>query len=64
MDIHRLPKRLLTAEEIANALGVHRATVRKWAREGKIPSFRTPTGRLRFDSVAVAKILIELQKEP
>lgn len=40
--------RLLTAREIAGDLGLSNETILAWAREGKIPSFRLPSGQIRF----------------
>lgn len=39
------PEELLTAEEVAAALKVHPETVRRWARDGRIPSIQLPAGR-------------------
>ncbi len=41
-------RRWLTLKEAAEILGVHPATLRAWADEGAIPSFRTPGGHRRF----------------
>jgi len=41
-------KKWLTLGEASELLGVHPATLRAWADEGKIPSFRTPGGHRRF----------------
>lgn len=38
----------LSLRQAAELLGVHPATVRNWADEGKIPSRRTPGGHRRF----------------
>jgi excisionase family DNA binding protein len=44
---------------IAKLMGVKQTTVRRWAREGRIPFLR-PTGRvLRFDPDAVERALRE-----
>jgi excisionase family DNA binding protein len=42
-----LSERLLTAREAADHLGFAPATIVKWSRAGKIPSFKVG-GRLRF----------------
>lgn len=39
---------LVTAQEIAEILGVTEATVRGWAREGRIPSLRLTPRTVRF----------------
>ena len=45
----QLPKRQwLTLSEASSLLGVHPATLRTWADEGYIQSFRTPGGHRRF----------------
>lgn len=49
----------VTAEEIGMSIGVKAATVKRWARDGLIPSLRL-TGRvLRFDPAAVERTLRE-----
>lgn len=35
--------------EAADYLGVHFATLRRWANDGKVPHLRTPGGQRRFD---------------
>lgn len=48
----RLPE-LLTAQEVAQALRVDPATVRRWANDGTLPSIRVGRGwRFRADDVA------------
>lgn len=48
---------LVTAEDIGDRVRVKATTVKRWAREGRIPSLRL-TGRvLRFDPVAVEEAL-------
>jgi excisionase family DNA binding protein len=48
--------------EAARRLGVHQSTLRRWADKGKIPSFRTLTGRRRFSSEAIRKIQEDMQQ--
>ncbi len=48
MTSHKKRKRWLTLKEAANMLGIHPATLRAWADEGAIPSFRTRGGHRRF----------------
>ena len=38
----------VSLRQAADMLGVHPATVRNWADEGKLPSLRTPGGHRRF----------------
>ena len=40
--------RLLTAREVSEDLGLCAETILAWAREGKVPSFRLPSGQIRF----------------
>jgi excisionase family DNA binding protein len=40
---------LVSAEQVAAWWGVSTETVRAWARDGRIPSVRTPGGHFRFD---------------
>jgi excisionase family DNA binding protein len=47
---------LLTADELAVHLRVHIETVRRWAREGKIPSFSAGKDR-RYDLADVKAAL-------
>ena len=37
-----------TPAQAANLLGVHPESLRRWEREGKITSYRTPGGQRRF----------------
>lgn len=43
----QLPE-ILTAAEVARLYRVNPATVARWATTGKLPSFRTRGGQLRF----------------
>lgn len=38
----------LSTTSAARLLGVHPDTLREWADEGKVPSWRTPGGHRRF----------------
>ena len=40
---------MLSAEEAAEYLGVHKATVWKWCRQGKLPHYRYPGNSIRLD---------------
>ena len=46
-------KPLKTADELAEQYGVKGSTIKRWARDGKIPSIRPSTKTLRFDEEAV-----------
>jgi excisionase family DNA binding protein len=48
---------MLTAKQVAPKFGVHHQTIRLWAREGRIPSRRTPTGRYLFDEAEIDDML-------
>jgi excisionase family DNA binding protein len=54
-------EQVITAQDIANAVGVTKATVNRWARTNKIPSFRTSEGQLRFDSAIVKNAIMKMQ---
>lgn len=45
--------RWLTVEDAAERLGVSKASIRRWAKEGKIASVQTPGGHRRFTVEAV-----------
>lgn len=49
--------RLLTSDELAEHLGVHRNTVMNWQRDGVIPAAIREGRTLRFDFSAVKKAL-------
>ena len=38
----------MTTKQVAEVFGVTISTVKRWADEGKLPSFRTPGGHYRF----------------
>lgn len=41
-------KPLLTADEVADIVGVSGETVRRWARDGLVPFIKLPGGHFRF----------------
>ncbi len=50
--------RLVTAQELADVLGIHRETVYSYARDGKIPiAFKLPDGAYRFRVADVVRAL-------
>lgn len=51
------PNELLTADELAERLRVRPATIRLWAREGRIPRIRISGKVIRFDVSAVIDLL-------
>jgi predicted site-specific integrase-resolvase len=48
---------LLTASQVAQMLGVHPATVNRWANEGILEKIVLPSGRFKFRVEDVEKIL-------
>jgi len=53
----------LSLGEASHLLGVHPATLRQWADQGKIPVFRTPGGHRRFAEADV-RALLESKSKP
>ena len=51
-----LPPLMLTADEVAQRLGVAPCTVRRWCREGRIRHFRGP-GAVRIPADALTDVL-------
>ena len=54
-----IEKNLETAEELAKRLHVKPSTIRKWSRQGKIPTVRISPKVVRFDPVEVMTTLSE-----
>jgi excisionase family DNA binding protein len=55
----------LTAAEVARLFNVSPATIRRWARQGKIRTFRTsPRGAFRFrrEDIAIAYLDRSIQR--
>lgn len=38
----------LSPKDVANLLGVHEDTVKRWRKAGRLPAFKTPGGWWRF----------------
>jgi excisionase family DNA binding protein len=56
--------RLLTTGEVARELGVSRAAVLSWVRDGKLtPTLTTPGGHHRFDLDDVRRQLREQRQQ-
>ena len=53
---------LLTAEELAGRLQVRPSTIRRWAREGRIPTTRLTPKVVRYDLAAVVHTMSKGQK--
>ena len=48
---------LLTAEELAERLKIQPSTVRRWSRDGRIPTVRLSPKVVRYDYDAVVETL-------
>lgn len=48
---------ILKPSEVAALFGVDPKTVARWAKEGKIPSFKTPGGHRRFIEEEVHRLI-------
>lgn len=46
---------LLTADELAGRLHLRPSTIKRWAREGRIPSVRPSPKVVRYDLAAVVE---------
>lgn len=55
---HTDEERLLKTREVAEWLGVQPETLRRWAREGRIPVCRIGQKTLRFDLVKVMESIV------
>jgi excisionase family DNA binding protein len=51
----------MSPTELAERLGVDRATVHRWVRAGKVRAGRFPSGRRRIPQAEVDRILSELE---
>lgn len=51
------PSRYLSPGQVAALFGVDVATVRRWAKAGRIPSHRRPSGRLTFLEVQITPLV-------
>lgn len=64
MDIERVDpqpieeKEWLTTAEVASLLGVSVWTVTRWAKSGKLPAMKLPSGHRRFDRAEIEKLLV------
>ena len=50
-------KTLMSATDVAAHVGIKPSTVKRWARQGRIPSMRLTDRVVRFDPEAVEKAL-------
>jgi excisionase family DNA binding protein len=51
------PKDWMTSGEVARALNMTDAAIRRWAREGLVEAMKTPGGQYRFRREALARLL-------
>jgi excisionase family DNA binding protein len=51
------PKDWMTSGEIARALNMTDAAIRRWAREGLVEAIKTPGGQYRFRREAVVRLM-------
>ncbi len=51
-----------TTREVAQLLGVSTTTVRSWADEGLLESYRTPGGQRRFSREQIDRFLDQLKR--
>ena len=59
-----MTERLLTARELADLLGMSASTILDWHEAGRIPSFKLPTGPVRFRPSEVEAWLEECRRGP
>jgi len=52
-------EQLLRPREVAEIFGVRTTTIARWAREGRLTSFRTPGGHRRYSREAVVRLLAQ-----
>lgn len=55
---------LLNTRMVASWLRLHPETVLKWAREGKLPSLKLPSGAIRYDPDQLETWLAERESWP
>jgi len=48
--------RFIDAGQVAKLFEVSPATVARWAREGKLPAVRTPSGRRKFPRETIERL--------
>lgn len=54
---HAAPPELLTTNEAANRLRVHRNTLLRWEAAGFITAVRTPTGQRRYRAEEIDELM-------
>lgn len=53
----KLEKNWVTSGEVARALNMTDAAIRRWAREGLVEAIKTPGGQYRFRREAVSNLM-------
>jgi len=48
---------MLDIEKASKIISVSKSTLRRWERDGKIKSYRTPGGHRRYDEKEILKII-------
>jgi len=56
-SVGKAPKEWMTSGEVARALNMTNAAIRRWAREGLVEAIKTPGGQYRFRREALARLL-------
>ena len=56
-DDNKPEKSWVTSGEVARALNMTDAAIRRWAREGLVESIKTPGGQYRFRREAVSNLM-------
>jgi len=59
-----MPRRWLTANDLAEYLGVHVGTIRNWTSLRKIPHSKIGGKLVRYDREAIDRWLLEAKVEP
>lgn len=54
------PPEMLSRQQVADLLGVHYDTVRRWEDTGALTPVRTPGGRVRFHADEARKLADEI----
>lgn len=60
-----MPAELLTVEAVADYLGVHAETVRRWIRSGRLPALMGDPGiGYRVDRAELARFMARSSRQP
>ena len=58
---HSIERRFVAIGQAAAILGASPASVRRWADQGFLPSYRTPGGQRRFERAEVNRLLERME---